>query len=74
MSRPRVAILEDRLAELASPGSETTAALNAQRLETTVIGVRGTLDNESRSDTGAAAEAYGGVKRLPDSSTRSWQS
>jgi hypothetical protein len=63
VARPRVVALEDRLAELASPGTETTAALNAQHLETAVIGVRGALDNETRSDAGAAAEAFGGVKQ-----------
>jgi hypothetical protein len=47
----------------------TTAAVNAQHLETAVIGVRGALDNESRPDADAAAAALGGVKqaaRQPD--------
>jgi hypothetical protein len=63
VARPRVVALEDRLAALGAPGSETTGAVKAQRLEMAVIGVRGALDNESRSDAGAAAEAFGGVKQ-----------
>jgi hypothetical protein len=63
VARPRVVALEDRLAQLAAPGSETTAAVNAQQLETAVIGVRGALDNESRADAGGSAEALGGVKQ-----------
>ena len=64
VSRPRVVALEDRLAELANPGSETVGALNAQHLETAVIGVRDALDNESRSGgLDAAAEALGAVKQ-----------
>jgi hypothetical protein len=62
-SRTLSAGLEDRLAELAAPGSETTAAVTAQHLETAVVSVRGALDNESRSGPDAAAEAFGGVKQ-----------
>jgi hypothetical protein len=63
VARPRVVALEDRLAALASPGSESTAAVNAQRLEAAVIGVRGALDNESSSGADTAAETLGGVKQ-----------
>jgi hypothetical protein len=63
VARPRVVALEDRLAELASPGSEATASMSAQHLETAVSGVRGALDNESRSVADAGAEAFGGVKQ-----------
>jgi hypothetical protein len=64
VSRPRVVALEERLAQLATPGSETIGSLNAQQLETSVIGVRSALDDESRtSGAEEAAEALGGVKQ-----------
>jgi hypothetical protein len=64
VSRPRVVALEERLAQLATPGSETIRSLNAQQLETSVIGVRSALDDESRtSGAEEAAEALGGVKQ-----------
>jgi hypothetical protein len=66
VARPRVVALEDRLARLASPGSESIDSLNAQHLETAVIGLRRALDAESQpGDPGpdAAAEAIGGVKQ-----------
>jgi hypothetical protein len=62
VARPRAVALEKRLAELASPGSETVAAMNAQQLETAVIGVRGALDDETRPGADAA-ETLGGVKQ-----------
>jgi hypothetical protein len=64
VSRPRVVALEERLARLATPGSETIGSLNAQQLETSVIGVRSALDDESRtSGPEEATEALGGVKQ-----------
>ncbi len=63
VSRPRVVALTDRLAGLATPGSETAGALNAQHLESAVIGVRGALDDESRAGGESAAEALGAVKQ-----------
>ena len=64
VTRPRVAALEERLGELASPGSDSIAAVDAQRLKTAVTGVRGALDDEAQS-TGpeAAAEAHGAARQ-----------
>ena len=66
VARPRVVALEDRLARLASPGSESSDSLNAQQLETAVIALRRALDAESQSGgpgPDAAAEALGAVKQ-----------
>ena len=64
VSRPRVVALEDRLAGLATPGSGTVGSLNAQHLETAVIGVRSSLDDESRAGgLDSATEALGAVKQ-----------
>ncbi len=64
VTRPRVAALEVRLGELASPGSDSVAAVNARHLKTAVTGVRSALDDEAES-TGpeAAAGAHGAARQ-----------
>lgn len=64
VARPRVAALEQQLGQLAPPGTDSVAAVNAQHLKTAVAGVRDALDDETLSTSpDAEAEAYGAAKQ-----------
>jgi hypothetical protein len=64
VARPRVAALEEQLAQLAPPGSSSLAAVNAQHLRTAVVGVRSALDDESQATSPeAAGEAHGAARQ-----------
>ena len=64
VARPRVAALEEQLAPLASPGSDTLAAVNARHLKTAVAGVRSALDEEAQATSpDVAGEAHGAARQ-----------
>ena len=52
------------MAQLASPGSDSLAAVNARHLRTAVAGVRSALDEEAQATSpDAAGEAHGAAKQ-----------
>jgi hypothetical protein len=64
VARPRVAALEEQMAQLAPPGSDSLAAVNARHLRTVVAGVRSALDEEAQATSpDAAGEAHGAAKQ-----------